>query len=107
MKKLLGLSVCCGLLLGINLAQAADLAREVQLLKEDVQVLQRQVYRGIESSDKGASAANSDFQVKVTNWEENVRQLNGRIDEMDYKVKENIVPPSISFHWKTPFSSSI
>lgn len=88
MQKFWGFNVCCALIFSISTAQAADLAREIQLLKEDVQVLQRQVYRGVESADKGASAANSDFQVKVTNWEENVRQLNGRIDEMDYKVKE-------------------
>jgi TolA-binding protein len=88
MKKFLCVGVACGALLSGYGANAADWDRELQQLREDVLVLQRQVYRGVESSEKGASAANSDFQVKVTNWEENVRQLNGRIDEMDYKVKE-------------------
>lgn len=88
MKKFLCVGVACGALLSGYVANAADWDRELQQLREDVLVLQRQVYRGVESSEKGASAANADFQVKVTNWEENVRQLNGRIDEMDYKVKE-------------------
>lgn len=88
MNKFLSLSICCYILLGVSTVNAADYGRELQQLKEDIQVLQRQVYRGVESSEKGVSAANSDFQSKVTQWEETVRQLNGRLDEMDYKVKE-------------------
>lgn len=88
MKKIWSFSVCCVVLLGASTVNAADYGRELQQLKEDIQVLQRQVYRGVESSEKGVSAANSDFQSKVTQWEETVRQLNGRLDEMDYKVKE-------------------
>ena len=88
MKKLLSLCICGYMLLSGSSVNAADYGRELQQLKEDIQVLQRQVYRGVESSEKGVSAANSDFQSKVTQWEETVRQLNGRLDEMDYKVKE-------------------
>lgn len=88
MKKIWSFSVFCVVLLGASTVNAADYGRELQQLKEDIQVLQRQVYRGVESSEKGVSAANSDFQSKVTQWEETVRQLNGRLDEMDYKVKE-------------------
>lgn len=68
-------------------AAAADWQQELNTLREDVKVLQRQVYRGIETNEKAASAANSDVQVKLTNWEETVRQVNGRLDELDHKVK--------------------
>lgn len=88
MKKLLSMCICGYMLLSGSAVNAADYGRELQQLKEDIQVLQRQVYRGVESSEKGVSAANSDIQSKVTQWEETVRQLNGRLDEMDYKVKE-------------------
>ena len=72
----------------IATAHAADWQQELATLREDVKVLQRQVYRGVESSDKAASAANSDVQMKITEWQETVRKLNGRLDEMDYKVKQ-------------------
>lgn len=89
MKNSLYLKLCLtGLFLSFTQAtNAADWQQEINTLREDVKVLQRQVYRGIESSDKAASAANSDVQVKITNWEETVRQVNGRLDELDHKVK--------------------
>ena len=88
MKKILYFGLFGVVLLLNNAAKAADLSRELDQLREDVKVLQRQVYRGVESSEKGASAANSDFQAKVTQWEENVRKLNGRIDEMEHDIKD-------------------
>lgn len=88
MNKILFSGLLCGMMISISTVKAADWTHELNQLREDVTVLQRQVYRGIESSEKGASAANSDFQAKVTQWEENVRQLNGRIDNMEHQIKE-------------------
>lgn len=88
MKKILYFVLFGAVLLLNNAVKAADWSHELEQIKEDVKVLQRQVYRGVESSEKGASAANSDFQAKVTQWEENVRKLNGRIDEMEHSIKD-------------------
>ena len=87
MKNILYFGLFGAVLLLNNMAKAQDWSRELEQIREDVKVLQRQVYRGVESSEKGASAANSDFQAKVTQWEENVRKLNGRIDEMEHSIK--------------------
>ncbi len=81
--KLFSVSLC-GVLLA-NMASAADLAREVANLREDVTVLQRQLYR---ENDKKASA-NGDVQGKISEYDETIRKLNGRLDELEHKLKEN------------------
>lgn len=87
MKNIFYIGLIGSVLCYVTTVRAADWSRELDQIREDVKVLQRQVYRGVESSEKGASAANSDFQAKVTQWEENVRKLNGRIDEMEHSIK--------------------
>ncbi len=74
----------CGVMLA-DVASAADLAREVANLREDVTVLQRQLYR---ENQKKASA-NGDVQGKIGEYDETIRKLNGRLDELEHKLKEN------------------
>ena len=81
--KLCSISLC-GVLLA-HIASAADLAREVANLREDVTVLQRQLYR---ENDKKASA-NGDVQGKISEYDETIRKLNGRLDELEHQLKEN------------------
>ena len=88
--KLLNFIVIIGIALMMNSnVSAADLQTELSQLKEDVMVLQRQMYRGVESVDKSVTAQNSEVQVKIGQYDETIRALNGRLDEMDYKIKQN------------------
>ncbi len=80
--KLFSVSLC-----GVLFAHAsiADLAREIANLREDVTVLQRQIYR---ENDKTASA-NGDVQSKIGEYDETISKLNGRLDELEHKLKSN------------------
>lgn len=88
MKKKFYLVAVIGLCFG-ELAVAADWQSEIAKLREDVVVLQRQVYRGIESEDKAVSSQNTETQVKIGEYGEEIRKINGRIDELEHAVKEN------------------
>ncbi len=81
--------VVVGILLLTGTANAADLERELQNLREDVMVLQRQVYRGTEKENKATSAENAGVQVKIGEYDEAIRKINGRLDELEYKVKQS------------------
>lgn len=81
--KLCSVSLC-GVLFA-HFAAAADLAREIATLREDVTVLQRQLYR---ENDKKASA-NGDVQGKISEYDETIRKLNGRLDELEHQLKAN------------------
>ena len=81
--------VVVGVLLLTGTANAADLERELQNLREDVMVLQRQVYRGTEKENKATSAENAGVQVKIGEYDEAIRKINGRLDELEYKVKQS------------------
>ena len=79
--KLCSVSLC-GLLF-TQISVAADLAKEVATLREDVTVLQRQLYR---ENDKKSSAT-SDVQGKLSEYDETLRKLNGRLDELEHRLK--------------------
>lgn len=65
-------------------AQSA-LEDQIEALREDVVVLQRQAYRDKEA---GISAGSSqDVIVRLGEMDENLRQAVGKIDEMQYKLK--------------------
>lgn len=81
--KLFSISLC-GVLFA-NASIAADLAREIANLREDVTVLQRQIYR---ENDK-TSSANGDVQSKIGEYDETIRKLNGRLDELEHQLKSN------------------
>ncbi|MBR1841457.1 MAG: tol-pal system protein YbgF [Alphaproteobacteria bacterium] len=88
MKKYFYLIAVIGLCFGES-AVAADWQTEIAKLREDVVVLQRQVYRGIESEEKAASSQNTETQVKIGEYGEDIRKINGRLDELEHAVKEN------------------
>lgn len=63
------------------------LNKEVESLREDLSVLQRQLYR--ERSDSSVpTATSSSIQVQLSQFEERVRDLVGRMDELEYKFKQ-------------------
>ena len=58
---------------------------DVDELREDVKVLQRQVYRSQTEAPVGKS---SDVMVRMSDFEEQLRQMNGKIEEVNYKIKQ-------------------
>ncbi|MBE6451987.1 MAG: tol-pal system protein YbgF [Alphaproteobacteria bacterium] len=58
---------------------------ELMQLREDIQVLQRKLYR--EQQDGIAPAAAQDVAVKIGEFDETLRQTVGRVDELEFKIK--------------------
>lgn len=58
---------------------------DVDELREDVKILQRQVYRSQTEAPAGKS---SDVMVRMSDFEEQLRQMNGKIEEVNYKIKQ-------------------
>lgn len=83
-SRVLLLSLSIAAIAGNAQAQTA-LQREVDALREDVQVLQRQAYRDQSQGIKPASAA--EVAVKMGEFDENLRTAIGKIDEIEYKIK--------------------
>lgn len=59
---------------------------EIEALREDLKVLQRQVYRE-QNADLGTPASAADTAVKIGQFDEQLRQTMGRVDELGYKIK--------------------
>ena len=72
----------------IRPACAADYHQELQQLREDVQILQRQVYRNNETAKKAETSTTSEVQGKITEYDETIRALNGRMDELENAIKQ-------------------
>lgn len=83
-SKILLLSTLFVMSSGAVMAQSA-LEQQIEALREDVQVLQRQSYRNKENGIAPASA--QDVAVKMGQFDENLRQAIGKIDEMEFKIK--------------------
>jgi len=80
-----------GIILGCCLAAAPVQAigsyasqREVDRLREDIEVIQRQMYRDQSNVPAGKS---SDILVRMSDFEEQMRNMNGKIEELGYKIK--------------------
>lgn len=58
---------------------------DVDELRSDVEVLQRQIYR---SQNEAPAGKSSDVMVRMSNFEEQLRQMNGKIEEVNYKIKQ-------------------
>lgn len=67
-------------------AQNASLKQEIQALKEDIMVLQRQAYREKGTSLNPASA--QDMAIRIGEFDETLRQAVGKMDEMEYKIRK-------------------
>lgn len=57
---------------------------DVDNLREDLEVLQRQMYREQSNVPAGKS---SDILVRMSDFEEQMRNMNGKIEELEYKIK--------------------
>lgn len=96
--KLAACFLLCGSLLSAVPAYASsDMQKELEELREDLQVLQRQIYRGAGSSSAETSkssavsqdqAAAGNVQVKIGEYDEVIRKVNGRMDTLEYQVKQ-------------------
>ena len=72
------------MLLGANNVMARDaLQTEIDQLKEDVQVLQRQLYR----NQNGETEQAPTNVVKWGQFDEDLRMMVGKLDEIEYKIK--------------------
>ncbi len=64
-----------------------SLSREVEDLREDLAVLQRQIYREKNDSDFSGQASGN-VQQRLSQLEEDVRKVSGRMDELEYQFKK-------------------
>lgn len=85
MKRFLYCTIALSALLLPKRSTAATLEQELSALREDVQVLQRQMYR----ENTKTSPENSAVQGKISEYDEVIRKLNGRMDELEHQLKEN------------------
>lgn len=90
MKKFYLFSLGMALLpLSFNDAVAADsfMQEEIDQIKSDIIVLQRQMYR--EKSDISAApqASVSNVQVKLGEYDQMIRDMNGKVENIEYRLK--------------------
>ena len=64
-----------------------SLSRDVEALREDLEVLQRQAYRQ-QNSGNVAGASSGNVQQRLSQLEETVREVSGRMDELEHKFKQ-------------------
>lgn len=58
---------------------AVVISQELADIREDIKILQRRIYE---------NSGDSDLSIKVGRLDEMVRSTSGRLDEMDYKIKQ-------------------
>lgn len=66
--------------------QYGALEMEVESLREDVKVLQRDAYRS-KNDNELAPGSSAGMALKMGEFDENLRKINGRLDELGYKIK--------------------
>ena len=66
--------------------QFGVLEAEVEALKEDVRALQRDAYR-TKNDNVLAPSSPADMALRMGEFDENLRTINGKLDEMSYKIK--------------------
>ena len=85
MKRILYCTIALSALLLPKFANAGTLEQEISNLREDVKVLQRQVYR----ENTKTSPESSEVQGKIGEYDEIIRKLSGRMDELEHQLKAN------------------
>ena len=80
MKKFVFLFVISAFFIatGARAQDASVLQQELDDMREDIKIIQRKMY----NNDDGSSAA------QLTRLEEQVRSVNGRFDELEYRIKQ-------------------
>ena len=94
--KLVGAQVfVCSALLYSGSVAAADWQKEIDDLRQDVLILQRQMYRNAGETSSSASVqktaadtANGNVQVKLSEYDEIIRKVNGRMDTIEHEIKQ-------------------
>lgn len=82
-KCLVAAAVLCGVSCNAGAQSLTSLQNDIDMLREDVLSLQRQNYRdNAENPQKS-----SDVQVRLGQLEEQMRSLNGKVEELEYKIK--------------------
>lgn len=70
---------------------SSALQSEVNSLRDDLEILQRQVYRnqneGASSGSSVVSSGSTDV-VKMGQYDENIRDLVGKVDELEFKIRK-------------------
>lgn len=86
MKNIKGLWLCvllCGWSFSAHSQSVVSLQKDIESLREDVLSLQRQSYR--ENAENPQKS--SDVQIRLGQLEEQMRSLNGKVEELEYKIK--------------------
>ena len=82
-KCVLSVFFVCGWCSWANAQSVASLQQDIAALREDVLSLQRQNYRdNAENPQKS-----SDVQVRLGQLEEQMRSLNGKVEELEHRIK--------------------
>ena len=79
-----------GLLLAVPAMANSDMQKDIEDLREDLMVLQRQIYRGVGNTDEVSKstvvnqdqAAAGNVQVKIGEYDETIRKVNGSMDTL-------------------------
>lgn len=70
----------------VNAQGIIGIQEQIDAIKEEMMILQRKVYR--DSTDSSVYESNpARAEVKIGEYDEVIRNLNGKIEELDYKVK--------------------
>lgn len=88
MKRFLYLGAAFAVLYSAAAEAGNSMDAELTALREEVKVLQRQMYRNNDSVEREQSSATADAQKKLSEWEETMRQYKGKLEETEYKMKQ-------------------
>lgn len=86
MKKYL-LGLCVSILLPMTTARAEDsyLRDEINQIKDDIVVIQRQLYR--DKNDTTAPQESvSNFQIRLGEYDQMIRDMNGKVENIEYRL---------------------
>ncbi|MDR1026002.1 MAG: tol-pal system protein YbgF [Lactobacillus sp.] len=78
--------VFSGLATAASAQSLQSLERDLNNLKEDVKLMQRQYYK--EEANSSTPQNSKEMMVKVGQMDETVRKMKGQMDELDYKIKK-------------------
>ncbi len=88
--KLLPLSALaltiCSAAFSVSAQELIGVQEQIDALKEEMIILQRKVYR--ESTDSPIADAAGKAEVKLGEYDQMIRSMNGKIDEMEHQIKQ-------------------
>ena len=75
----------CGTAFSVSAQELIGVQEQIDALKEEMIILQRKVYR--ENTDGTIKEAAGQAEVKLGEYDEMIRSMNGKIDEIEHQVK--------------------